>query len=46
MSMDICKYCKQEEIDWEEPQHKLCHTCLTEHAATWHKMDLDYLSRN
>ena len=45
MSKDICKYCRLEAIDMDDPQHGLCTICLAEHTSSWYKMDLDYLSR-
>lgn len=41
---EVCKYCRLEPIDWDDPRHQLCHTCLTEHSVTWAKLDREYLS--
>ena len=39
-----CSYCSLEVVDHDDPQHGLCHTCLTEHSLSWAKMDRFILS--
>jgi hypothetical protein len=41
---DICSYCRNEPVDLDDPRHRLCHECLTEHSMTWAKLDRQYLS--
>jgi len=41
---DVCGYCRLEEVDQQDPRHRLCQTCLSEHSATWAKLDREYLS--
>jgi len=38
-STDICQDCRLEQVDVDNPIHRLCHTCLSEHSMTWAKLD-------